>query len=123
MWGQEPLALSVGLLELALGSSMLISPVPTVDALPQGAAGCSSPTPGVFLGAVPAGGTAPAVALLGQQRRVPARSAALASGRCTPASRLSQTAGAEVRGTGQVLFWVSATSPSGRQARAAAGRH
>ena len=37
-------------------------------------------------------------------------------------SRQRQRAGAEVRGTRQVLFWVSATSLLGRQAGGTAGR-
>lgn len=66
----------------------------------------------------------PAVALLGQQRRVAARSVASAPGRCSPVNGPSQRTGAEVRGgTAQVLFWVSVTSPSGHQARGAAGQH
>lgn len=46
----------------------------------------------------------------------------LGLGRSAPMSRQRQRAGAEVRGTRQVLFWVSATSLLGRQAGGTAGR-
>ena len=46
----------------------------------------------------------------------------LSPGRSAPMSGHCQRTGTEVRGMRQVLFWVSATSLSGRQARGSAGR-